>query len=61
MLFDDQLVLRIDRDLGVLADAELGMGRHRMPVGIGDLDAAVLDGLDELFPCPKGHVPLEIR
>src|ERR1700678_2579337 len=34
-LFDDQLVLRVDGDLDVIADADLGVRSHGAAVGIG--------------------------
>ena len=34
-LLDDHLVLRVDRDLDVVADGDLRMGGHRPAVGIG--------------------------
>ena len=35
-LFDDQLVLRINRDLNVVADGDAGVRRHGAAVGIGE-------------------------
>jgi hypothetical protein len=34
-LVDDHLVLRVDGDLDIVADGDLGMGGHRPAVGIG--------------------------
>ena len=34
-LFDDQLVLRVDRELNVVADSDAGVRRHGAAVGIG--------------------------
>jgi hypothetical protein len=46
-LLDDQLVLGVDRDLNVVADAGLRMRGHRAAVGIGERDL-VLAGSVEL-------------
>ena len=35
-LFDDHLVLGVDGDLNVVADADLRIGRHGAAVGIGE-------------------------
>ena len=41
LLLDDQLVLRIDGDLHVVADRNVRMRRHRSAVGIGERDLAL--------------------
>ena len=41
LLLDDQLVLRVDGDLHVVADRNMGMRRHRAAVGIGERDLAL--------------------
>ena len=38
LLLDDHLVLRVDRDLHVVADGDPRMRRHRAAVGIGQRD-----------------------
>ena len=48
LLLDDQLVLRIDCDLGVVADGNPRVRRHRPTVGIGQRDL-VLAGPLQLF------------
>ena len=48
MLFGDQFVLRIDRDLSVIADADLGMGCHRASVRVGERNLALAAGLQLL-------------
>ena len=45
-LLDDQLVLGVDRDLNVVADAGLGMRGHGAAVGIGQRDLSLVGPLE---------------
>jgi hypothetical protein len=41
LLFDDQLVLRVDGDLHIVADRNMRMRRHRTAVRVGERDLAL--------------------
>jgi hypothetical protein len=45
-LLDDQLVLGVDRDLNVAANADLGMRGHGAAVGIGQRDLVLAGSLE---------------
>jgi hypothetical protein len=41
LLFDDQLVFRVDGDLHVIAHCNVRMRRHHSAVGVGERDLAL--------------------